>query len=1575
MKRIVSMVLAVLMIISILPVSVFAGAMEDSLSDANFTVIDNDQSTLAPGVTMNELVVHNSRNERVEMYVTTVDTTVDTVKVMANYMDNQNSVFGMQTLSAQVAALEAKKPEPFKVVAGINASYYNVTTGQPTGAFVMEGIDASASGDSYSFFAVLKDGTYMIGAKGEYSKYKDQMQEAIGGWIHLVKDGEVQSGLDKTTLYPRQTLGLTADGKLIIMTADGSQAPVTVGITIQEQAEIMKELGCVEAIHLDGGNSLTFGAIREGEDTFKTVNKPSGGAERAVSNTLVIVSTAVADGTFDHAVIKSDYEYLAPNSTYTFTAFGVDATNAAAEIPATAVWTLSDSSFGTISNGKFVSNGKLGEVDIQLTDGGKVVGSRTINIVNPTVASFALEDTTVPYGKAATLPLTALYGDFAIYTDETHYSFVVDAATAGSMDGFKFSATNDENVKSAVVTATYKYAENITDTITVKFGKGSEILFDFEDGDISDWQGTDTINAWIDAQNAANGTAIPKPETYSNNIYTQSSSVFLASQENGGKVKTGEYALGFRLNHMNLTNVNSWVYNYLYYTGETKVLRDVAAGKTAIRLGMWVYVPDVTNIAFRLVRGKDTDGSLGIAYSYMTSDYDGVKTSYATNYEIPEAGWIYIYYDLTDLAENVKQTTSVYNPASPSVYYPAFLQLFSGSATDTMNDIIYYIDDITLDYSDVTEDRDAPTISDMEVCYDTANFVALNGQTVNSNLLSFSAKVTDVSGNSNMTGLNYATAKIYIDGIDVSGNNGFKATNGYITLNDVYLTNGTHSVAFVIFDNQGNETRVTKTITVNGSATNSVVSVVGHNEGNNVPKAGSVYYIDIKVSDAAAVSEIVTTLKLNTANRFEYNNIICADGVTAEVSYDALDFEMTVKLAHDGSLSGETVLASIPVRVWAWDEMATGKPASDQFATGAIPVIDIECETVYGAVTYTDSTYRNYVCGFYGVLDVATELDNKTAWHAHSATAVADKDATCTKDGYTGRTYCEACASVIVWGTVVPATGHDHKVVDNKLVCACGDVNIVNGLYNVDGLNYYVLAGELATGWIAVGEDWYYFDSTSYAGVDGEQYADNGIKFVFDQGRVTDGVWVRNASGLRYWYGPGYYKDTSLDTASCKPYEIDGKTYLFSRNGYMQTGVVYWMYRLLGHTGETLYYDCGTDGVATLLSGVYNNRFYLDGVQQLAYQLVEFEGDYYFISDGHKIAKNTKLYLSEKYVSGKMFADGRAIQSGTYYFDAEGKMEIPQMKNGVVDDYLYINDVKQTRYKLVEYDGNFYFVNDGDKVAKSVKLYLSEKYVSGKTFADGRTIQPGTYYFDAEGKMEIPERKNGVVGDYLYINDVKQLAYQLVEFDGDFYFVNDGHKIAKNTKIYLADRFVSGKTFADGRTINPGYYYFDAEGKMEIPQMKNGVVDGFLYIDDVKQTRYKLVEFGGNFYFINDGDKVAVDRKLYLSEKYVAGMTFADGRAIQPGTYYFDAEGKMVVPELKNGVVDGFLYIDDVKQLAYQLVEFEGNYYFVNDGHKVATSTRLYLSERFVSGKTFADGSAIAIGYYEFDENGKMILN
>ena len=56
----------------------------------------------------------------------------------------------------------------------------------------------------------------------------------------------------------------------------------------------------------------------------------------------------------------------------------------------------------------------------------------------------------------------------------------------------------------------------------------------------------------------------------------------------------------------------------------------------------------------------------------------------------------------------------------------------------------------------------------------------------------------------------------------------------------------------------------------------------------------------------------------------------------------------------------------------------------------------------------------------------------------------------------------------------------------------------------------------------------------------------------------------------------------------------------------------------------------------------------------------------------------------------------------------------------------------------------------------------------------------------------------------------------------------------------------------------------------------------------MKQLRYQLVWHNGNFYFVNDGDKVAMNKKLYLSDKYVAGT------GLTAGIYYFDAEGKLI---------------------------------------------------------------------------------
>ena len=310
------------------------------------------------------------------------------------------------------------------------------------------------------------------------------------------------------------------------------------------------------------------------------------------------------------------------------------------------------------------------------------------------------------------------------------------------------------------------------------------------------------------------------------------------------------------------------------------------------------------------------------------------------------------------------------------------------------------------------------------------------------------------------------------------------------------------------------------------------------------------------------------------------------------------------------------------------------------------------------------------------------------------------------------------------------------------------------------------------------------------------------------------------------------------------------------------------------------------------------------------------------------------------------------------------------IKNGVYDGFMYINNEKINRYALIEYAGNYYYVGDYRKVVMNQTIYLSAEYLVGFTYADGTPLKPGYYTFDGEGKMVI---KNGVVDGYMYINGKRVETYTLVDFGGALYFVSDGRKIAVNKTIYLTAEYVKGFTYPNGAPLTVGYYTFGADGKMVINEttVKNGVIDGYMYINNERVNRYALIEYAGNYYYVGDYRKVAMNQTLYLTAEYLAGFTYADGTPMKPGYYTFDGEGKMVI---KNGVIDGFMYINNEKINRYALIEYAGNYYYVGDYRKVAMNQTLYLTAEYLAGFTYADGTPMKPGYYTFDGEGKMVI-
>lgn len=117
---------------------------------------------------------------------------------------------------------------------------------------------------------------------------------AIGGGPVLINEGRftdsyVQelfdgpTGIGPDSNQPRTAVGITDDDRLIFFVCEGREMTEGVsGLTTGDVADVLLELGCTEAINLDGGGSSCM--LVNGKETIKV----SDGRQRAVASTLMI---------------------------------------------------------------------------------------------------------------------------------------------------------------------------------------------------------------------------------------------------------------------------------------------------------------------------------------------------------------------------------------------------------------------------------------------------------------------------------------------------------------------------------------------------------------------------------------------------------------------------------------------------------------------------------------------------------------------------------------------------------------------------------------------------------------------------------------------------------------------------------------------------------------------------------------------------------------------------------------------------------------------------------------------------------------------------------------------------------------------------------------------------------------------------------------------------------------------------------------------------------------------------------------------------------------------------------------
>ena len=488
------------------------GVITDKPSNDYYSVYSSETSTLAPGVTQTLRSATSRDGKTLVYYIATADVTRSDVNIYANYKDNIGTPWGMARVQDQMEAARARHSDPsqpdlyipnYTPVVGVNADFYNMTNGAPSGALVMEGVEYH-SGSGANFFAILKDGTPIIGVPSDYAKYKDNIAEAVGGSIMLVRDGKIvvgSSGNYYDSRASRTCVGITADNRVVLMVMDGRQEPVSAGGSAIEIAQVMLDAGCVVAINLDGGGSTTFVAKEEGEDELSVVNRPSDGYARSVSSSLMVVSTAKPSNEFDHAIVSADYDYLTVGTSLPITVTGVSASGNAAQLPEGTTIQVSDSLVGSVSGDTFTASA-VGEVQVQAVADGKVLGSKTLHVVVPTELKFGKESVSAIYGVPVALPLTAQYNGnkVAVNPADVLLGFVengqpVLVSKAGKLDGFTFTGDESSGIRSVTIgAALLKNGQPDMSSavmLTVYLYKAGEATFDFDDV-----TGGDRMLAW-----------------------------------------------------------------------------------------------------------------------------------------------------------------------------------------------------------------------------------------------------------------------------------------------------------------------------------------------------------------------------------------------------------------------------------------------------------------------------------------------------------------------------------------------------------------------------------------------------------------------------------------------------------------------------------------------------------------------------------------------------------------------------------------------------------------------------------------------------------------------------------------------------------------------------------------------------------------------------------------------------------------------------------------------------------------------------------------------------------------------